>query len=420
MELDSSTPGGEVPLLGYTFDSNAASSRRLTTERTYSSSVAALEEVAGGDEVRLNKLVIFTAFIVVLSGVANRVAYKIMLVPLEQFPYLVSQISSVLYVLLFMPLFIHAARRDNLGFFEPLKRHWRLLAMMGACDGLGDVLGLVANRKLPGTVVTLLPKVIIPMTMFASFLILKIRYSCGEMLGAFLVVGGALVALIPLLTGHSASPVPSTNSESQGTEVFSAILLLISVAPSALSFVLKELVFARDPKLTVFAISFWGSCFQLFVALLLLPLSAVPDFGKVPLAELPTYAADGLSCWAGSAVPARNATCEGDPLAPIAYHSFNLTFNVALIVLLKLSGATLMFLASTLTFPVTNLMFAISWPLLGADPSAVSLYNILGLVIELIGVTAYRVYMGRREAKQRTLNLKSLPELEDAWNSDTA
>ena len=62
---------------------------------------------------------------------------------------------------------------------------------------------------------------------------------------------------------------------------FSVVLYLASVVPSAVSFVLKELVFTRSPTLNVFAVSFYGSLFELCTTICILPLSAVPDFGHV-------------------------------------------------------------------------------------------------------------------------------------------
>ena len=106
-----------------------------------------MSEQASGDAGRLGRLIAGMAFLVVLSGVGNRIAYKVMLVPLEQFPYLISQISSVLYVILFLPFYAHAASRDGLAFWAPLKRHWRLLACMGALDGVGDLLGLLETPR---------------------------------------------------------------------------------------------------------------------------------------------------------------------------------------------------------------------------------------------------------------------------------
>lgn len=377
---------------------DAAPERAVSRSRQYSSaSEAALRRAVstGGEEAhrQFNATVIILALIVVSSGTLNRIAYKVMLVPLEKYPYLVSQVSSVLYTLLYFPLLWHASRRDHFPITAPLKRHWRLFALMGLLDGLGDVGGLVGARKLPGTLLTLLPKVIVPFTMIASYCILRMRYSWGEVLGACVVLGGVSIALIPVLQNESGDSGDS--GASGASETISAIIYVASVAPSAVSFVIKELVFARDPDLTVFAVSFYGSLFELVVTLALLPLSAVPDFGHIPLSEMPQYFADGVKCWAGYEVP--GSLCVGDPWAPMVYHSLNLSWNIALVLLLKHGGATLMFITSTLQFPLANLLFAFKWPLLAAEKAATGAYNILGLVVEVSGVAMFRWFMMRRE-----------------------
>jgi hypothetical protein len=46
------------------------------------------------------KVVLLLSLGVVSFGVADRIAYKTMLVPLEQYPYFVSQVSALTYVLM--------------------------------------------------------------------------------------------------------------------------------------------------------------------------------------------------------------------------------------------------------------------------------------------------------------------------------
>jgi len=114
------------------------------------------------------------------------------------------------------------------------------------------------------------------MTMVASYFILKSTYSLKQIGAACLVLAGVGVALVPTIQDQHADSVDPAS-----LQVFSALLYLASVAPSAVSFVVKELVFRREPGLNVFIVSFWGSLSELCFTILLLPLSAVPDFGHV-------------------------------------------------------------------------------------------------------------------------------------------
>lgn len=88
------------------------------------------------------------------------------------------------------------------------------------------------------------------------------------------------------------------------------------------------------PLLGLVAVSFYGSFFELCVTVLLVPMSAIPGLGHVPLAELPGYLGRGIQCWAGVAAPGN--ACIGDPYATLVYHAFNLSWNIAMIILLKL------------------------------------------------------------------------------------
>lgn len=84
------------------------------------------------------------------------------------------------------------------------------------------------------------------MSMLFSALILKIRYTWQEAAAACVVLGGVSIALVPDLSQGLSTGDPASK------QLLSIIIYLVSVAPSALSFVLKELVFRRQPGLNVF------------------------------------------------------------------------------------------------------------------------------------------------------------------------
>lgn len=64
------------------------------------------------------------------------------------------------------------------------------------------------------------------MTIAASVVILKVRYSLGELLGAFVVLVGVTIALIPTLEGKHGGSSSSANS----SDAFSCILYVGSTA----------------------------------------------------------------------------------------------------------------------------------------------------------------------------------------------
>jgi len=59
-----------------------------------------------------------------------------------------------------------------------------------------------------------------------------------------------------------------------------------------------------------------------------------------------------------------------------------------------------MFIVNTLKFPVANLVFGISWPLLPADKEAFSVYNIGGLCVEMTGVILFQYLTHKRKKRE--------------------
>jgi len=131
----------------------------------------------------------------------------------------------------------------------------------------------------------------------------------------------------------------------------------------------------------------YGSIVSLVFTILLLPLAAVPGFGGISLSELPQYMKNGFQCFRGIN-PTAEDDCRGAPLAPLLYFCINVTFNICILALVKHGGALLTFLTNTITFPLSTILFTLSWPLLGS--STLSGFVIAGLIVELSGIIFYQ------------------------------
>jgi len=83
---------------------------------------------------------------------------QVMLVPMEPYPYFVSEISSVLYCVVYFPILYWQSRVHNFSILAPVKRFWKFFLLVGFLDGVGDTTGLVAARHISGALLTLLPK----------------------------------------------------------------------------------------------------------------------------------------------------------------------------------------------------------------------------------------------------------------------
>jgi len=330
---------------------------------------------------------------VVLSAVVNTILRRIALVPLAHYPYFLTQVQTLVYVVFYCSM-LYYRRRRGIVTAAMLQIRKQPFLWIGFWDSLGDLLGNLGTSRLPGYQVPLLAKLNIVFTALFSQILLGKRYSQSQILSMGVVITGSIVTLIPQLLAAATSTTTSSSDEkatssSSVSDLFYALIYVSSVAPTALAFVLKEQVFRESQHLNldIFVVNSFGSIVGLCFTVLLLPIASVPGLGKVPLSQLPEYMLHGLQCFTGA-----NGTdqdnCTGSPLAPLLYLGVNVLYNIFFLNLIKHGGALLTFVTNTVTFPLSTILFTLPWPLLGS--SQLNGYILLGLVVELTGILLYR------------------------------
>ncbi len=138
----------------------------------------------------------------------------------------------------------------------------------------------------------------------------------------------------------------------------------------------------------------WVALFQLLFGFLLLPLQTLSVFGAdgMPWASLPRAMIDGSKCLAGYNTVMVNGTAHADNCSnswiPVTlYLAFNCLNNVLAVLVIKTSGASLLFAVSTLSLPITQVLFSLEWVNSPADP--VSCWNLLSLALIIAGLVLY-------------------------------
>jgi len=89
------------------------------------------------------------------------------------------------------------------------------------------------------------------------------------------------------------------------------------------------------------------------------------------------------------------------PYPYLVYIAFNLSFNIALLYLLKRASALQGFMAVKAILPVSVFLFLVDWPLIGH--SALTLENTVSLIIILTGLVLYRWATFEKEKEVPTL-----------------
>ncbi|GJP41632.1 hypothetical protein CLOM_g1276 [Closterium sp. NIES-68] len=334
---------------------------------------------------------LLVALLAVCLGVANRVLYKLALIPLKPYPFFLAQLTTFGYVAIYSIILL---TRASLNIVTPdmLALPKRPFLLMGFLEAVGLTAGMMAAAHMPGALIPVLSQVFLVWQLSLSSLFLGRRYSLQQLIGCFLVIMGVVVVVTT--SGPPTSSLSSSLAASlSSTAVQWPLLFMLSAAFPAASSIIKESVFRDSAKklkgrsLDIFVVNTFGSSFQALFVLLLLPLISSLGF-NIPLSQLPAYIREGSACFLN--FNQGIAACKGAPLLPLLYVAANLAFNISMLALLKKSSAVVASLAMTLTVPLTVLAFTLPLPLLG-QPQPLGGGFIVGALVLLVGLAAYNL-----------------------------
>ena len=349
---------------------------------------------------------------VVATAVSNTILRRIAMVPMERYPFFITICQTFNYVIVYgglLALRVETAGDSNSGSRPVTKEMLRIRKLpflwIGLCDSLGDLLGNAAIGKLPGYQPPLLAKLNIIYTALFSSALLGERYNQRQILSMVVVICGSVVTLIPLVWDAVAlSSNENTDTNGGGSDdnesnalsqLFYIVVYIISVAPTALGFVLKEQIFREYESLfdlDIFVVNTYTAIGGLLCqTVFLVPLAALSG---VPYSDISRYMADGYRCFThdfrGDSVWNVEDDCHGSPLAPILYLAMNILYNIVFLLSIKYGGTLLTFVTNTVTFPLSTLLFTcgISWPLLGSSVR-LNTWIVVGLTMEVTGILWY-------------------------------
>ncbi|CAE7409439.1 CLT2 [Symbiodinium natans] len=121
----------------------------------------------------------------VASAVANRVANRVLLVPMAGHTLFLSLATSTAQLTAYVLLLALRAWRQlairDMWYF--VAEHWKLLVLVGACEGAFYPLVFAAAAKLPGGLVQVLNQSVVPYTVAFSVFLLGRRYAPVQLLG---------------------------------------------------------------------------------------------------------------------------------------------------------------------------------------------------------------------------------------------
>ncbi|KAH9545242.1 hypothetical protein CY35_12G038100 [Sphagnum magellanicum] len=247
-------------------------------------------EVVLGREISKRDLgVATTALAAIGLSVANKVLYKMALVPLNKYPFFLAQVNTFGYVIAYSTiLFIRC--QAGIVTKEMLALPKLQFIALGALEALGIASGMAAAANIAGASIPILHQLFLVWQLLLSATILRKRYARGQILGCLLVILGVLVVVT--------SRVDRVNPHSlQQSSLIWPLIMIFSTACTAGASILKEFIFQDAAKrlqggtVDIFVVNSLGSSFQALFVLLLLPL--LSNLKGIPFQQLPTYLWEG-------------------------------------------------------------------------------------------------------------------------------
>ncbi|GFP97410.1 crt homolog 3 [Phtheirospermum japonicum] len=326
--------------------------------------------------------VVVCSAVTVALAIANRVLYKLALVPMKEFPFFLAQLTTFGYVAIyFSALFMRY--RAGIVTDEMLAIPKSPFIVIGSLEALGVVAGMYSGAMLPGPAIPILNQAFLVWQLAFSILLLGRSYSLNKLAGCFLVAAGVVFAVT---SGSEHDQLLS------GVGIVWPAMMIASTAFQAVASVLKESVFLdaatrlKGKLLDIFVVNSFGSGFQALFVLLFLPL--LSNLKGIPLSELPSYLTSGAACFLN--IGDNTSGCDGAPLLPLLYVITNIAFNISVLNLLKFSSAVVSSLAVMSSVPISIYILSLPLPYL---PGGVSLspFFVLGSVVLMMGLIVYNV-----------------------------
>ncbi|PSS31573.1 hypothetical protein CEY00_Acc04846 [Actinidia chinensis var. chinensis] len=343
---------------------------------------ASAKERSDSEASSNTKLIIAFSAITVVLAVANRVLYKLALVPMKEYPFFLAQVTTFGYVAIYFSI-LYMRYRGRIVTDEMMAIPKSPFIMIGILEALGVAAGMSAGAMLPGPAIPILSQTFLVWQLAFSALLLGRQYSWNKIIGCLLVAAGVVVAV----TSGS-----DTNQMLSGIGFVWPMLMIASSAFQAGASILKESVFVdaatrlKGKLLDIFVVNSFGSGFQALFVLLFLPF--LSNMKGIPFSQLPLYIKNGAGCFFN--IGAHTLGCDGAPLLPLLFIVTNIAFNISLLSLLKISSAVLASLVSMSSVPISIYILSLPLPYL-PEGATLSSFFLFGSMILVIGLLLYNV-----------------------------
>lgn len=356
-------------------------------------------QVSDDDDNGKGNILIISFFLMLFFALGNRIFGRLQVYPMHNYPLFINLIQVVVYVpvcfayIIPMVLFTNSISKEQ----RDIPKY--KFAIMGCYDSLAGLLSVFAvNYITSSSTIVLVQQSAIPISMIVSSITLGSKYTKAQYTGASIVMLGIIAVLLPTFFSHhaagaeaTAAQVTAAASEANMQLVWIAVLV-VSCVPMCLSSVYKEKALG-EVEIDCTYLNGWVAVFQFLIALpLCLPSAQIQG---MPVSNIPANMYGGMACWFGYNTITEDYnpfnqpldSCESAPLFVNAYLAFNVIYNFLIVVILKHGSANIMWMASTVIVPLSNVAFSLKF-MPGSQPMGPM--DLVGLVIIMSGLVVYR------------------------------
>eukprot|EP01006_Ploeotia_vitrea_P052961 TRINITY_DN67743_c9_g1_i2.p1 TRINITY_DN67743_c9_g1~~TRINITY_DN67743_c9_g1_i2.p1 ORF type:complete len:352 (+),score=26.09 TRINITY_DN67743_c9_g1_i2:312-1367(+) len=267
---------------------------------------------------------------------------------------------------------------------------WKL-AILSCFDALSDLLSSIGGVNTLGSMQTLLQQTQLVFVLILAYFALQRRYSVWQILGCTVIIGGAVLAIIPqFVNEHKAKKAGKETT--QGIWYFT-VVYFVSNIPKSFSYVGKEWCF-QQMVLDVMWVSCLVSWMQLGLAWVFYPITTIHVFGGVPFDKVGHVMKDGFRCFFGDInviVHDHGGYHQCSSYVTYITLAFSISgflAGVSQLYVMQRASSALMITATVVGLPLANLAFCIK-PFMGNAVEAVNKWDVAGLCVVVAGFIGY-------------------------------
>jgi drug/metabolite transporter (DMT)-like permease len=345
------------------------------------------------DEQANSGSALLIAFVLMLiMQLGNRIFGKLQTYPMYNYPLFMNMLSVMIYVPLCFTYIIPMMRYPTVITPEQRQIPQYKFAVMGGYDSISGIMQMFAVNYIKNSgLIVLVQQSAIPISMLISKLTLNSTYTKAQYTGAAIVLMGIVVVLIPNFTSSNAideGPTPAQDNSQLGW----IAIMVVSCVPMCLSSVYKEKALG-EIEINIVFLNGWVAVYQLLLAI---PLSIPSAMAiNLPLVDVLPNMYGGWMCWMGHNTITDDYNpnhlplddCSMAPFYVTTYLVFNIAYNYLIVVILKHGSANILWMASTVIVPLSNVAFSLKFM---PNSQPLKFWDILGLLVIMSGLVVYR------------------------------